>query len=366
MIESSGSYYIAIRYGAAGTTVDYYRVTGNTRTPLQTGLNLRAADQNLYEIDGLGNLYYNTNTDNIRAVTPNGTHLADFDLNGGAGGRVDGILAFEDRVLIRDNSGAAPVLYSVSINNVPAFVRTVLAAVDVAVLATPLERCTDANTRNVNGRGTPFVRCVFDNGAAGGERLIVFVHRGSGVYTANDTQINPTSAAAGGPLGPITRDHIRFGANNVIVPTRTGATSPHVINLCSVTTSPALTVSCSPTDLPNPVSAPNIIPLADTTRVYPFTNLLKLNRNDVFYLSGAAAPFVPKFGDILSTPQSIPILVNSASGGNASFDLTRFAHNPGSGCITSIRYLNTSNAFTGSYTVAQPSGACVNRILKVY
>jgi hypothetical protein len=333
---------------------------------------LRAADQNLYEIDGLGNLYYNPNPaagrdpDDLRAVTPNGTHLAPFDLSNGGppggGGRVDGILAFEDRVLIRDNSGAAPVLYSVSINNVPAFVVTNLPAVDVAVLATPLQRCTDANTRGVNGRGTSFVRCVFDNGAAGGERLIAFVHRGSGVYTAIDAQINSASAAGGN----ITRDHIRFGANNVLVPTRTGATSPHVINLCSVSTSPTLTAFCSPTDLPNPVSAPDIIPLADTTRIYPFTNLLKFNRNNVFYLSGAAAPFIPKFGDILSTPQSVPILVNRASGGNASFDLTKFAHNPGSGCITSIGYLNVPSAFAGSYTVAQPSGACVNRILKVY
>jgi hypothetical protein len=316
-------------------------------------------------------LYYNPaiagrDNDDVRAVTPNGTHLAPFDLSNGGptggGGQVDGILAFEDRVLIRDNSGAAPVLYSVSINNVPAFVVTNLLPVDVAVLATPLQRCTDANTQSVSGRGTSFVRCVFDNGAAGGERLIAFVHRGSGVYTAIDTQINPTSAAGGN----ITRDHIRFGANNVLVPTRTGATSPHVINLCSVTTSPALTVSCSPTDLPNPVSAPNIIPLADTTRIYPFTNLLKFNRNNVFYLSGATAPFIPRFGDILSTPQSVPILVNRASGGNASFDLTKFAHNPGSGCITSIEYLDIPNAFAGSYTVAQPSNACVAGILKVY
>jgi len=170
MVQSSGSYYIAIRRGADGTTLDYYRVTGNTRTPLQTNLVLRAANQNLYEIDGLGNLYYNEATDLVRAVTPNGTHLDALNLDAGAGGRVDGILAFEERVLIRDNSGAAPVLYNVSINNVPAFVSTALAAVDVAVLATPLERCTDAvNTRNVNGRGTSFVRCVFDNGNAGGE-----------------------------------------------------------------------------------------------------------------------------------------------------------------------------------------------------
>jgi len=362
MVQSSGSYYIAIRRGTPATTLDYYRVTGNTRTDLQIGLALRAPDQNLYEIDGLGNLYYNDNVagngDVVRAVTPNGTHLAAVDLDGNnAGGQVDGILAFNDRVLARDQ--AAGVVYDLSINNVPAIV--VVNNPPGANLAA-LQRCTDPSTRGVNGRGTSVVRCVFDNGAGGGERLVVFVHNASGVFAFSDIQINTTSA----PGGNIARDNIRFGANNVLVPTRTGATSPHVINLCSVTTSPALTVFCSPTDLPNPVNAPNIIPLDDRTRIYPFTNLLKFSGNNVLYLSGTTAPFIPKFGDIFSPPQSVPILVNSASGGNASFDLTRFAHNPGSGCITSISYLNISNAFAGSYTVAQPSGACVNRILKVY
>ncbi len=366
MVASSGAFYIAIRYGAAGTTVDYYRVTGNVRTVLRTGLALRAADQNLYEIDGLGNLYYNEATDNIRAVTPNGALLAALDLDGAATGRIDGILAFENRVLIRDNSGAAPILYNVSVEGTPpAFVSNRLTAAEVAAHATPLQRCTDGSTRSVNGRGTSLVRCVFDDSTAGGERLIAFLHRGSGVYTSGDIQINNTSAAAAGPIGPITRDHIRFGANSVLVPTRTGVASPHVINLCPVTTSPTLTVFCSPTDLPNPVSGA-IIPLADTTRIYPFTNLLKFNGNNVLYLSGASAPFIPKFGDIFSTPQTATIPINSASGGNASFDLTKFAYNFGSGCITSIGYLPSLNASPKIYTVAQPSNACVNRILKVY
>jgi len=352
MVQSSGSYYIAIR--RAGVTLDYYRVTGNTRTDLGIGLALRAANQNLYEIDGLGNLYYNENANEVRAITPLGATLGPLAIGAG---QVDGILAFNDRVLARTSAGVQ--LHEVFINNAGALAST--PNPPGANLAA-LQRCTDGNTRSVNGRGTSLVRCVEDNLGAGGERLVALLHNGSGVYTSSDIQINNTSAAGGN----ITRDHIRFGANNVLVPTRAGGTLPHVINLCSISTSPALTVFCSLTDLPNPVNAPNIIPLADRTRIYPFTNLLKFSGNNVLYLSGTTAPFIPKFGDIFSPPQSVPILVNSASGGNASFDLTRFAHNPGSGCITSISYLNISNAFAGSYTVAQPSGACVNRILKVY
>ena len=360
MVQSSGSYYIAIRYGATGNTLDYYRVTGNTRTPLQTNLVLRAANQNLYEIDGLGNLYYNNATDNIGAVTPNGTLLGPLNLDGTPSGQVDGILAFNDRVLARDQD--AGVVYDVSINSTPAIV---VAPNPTGGDLTALQRCTDANTRNVNGRGTSLVRCVFDNGAAGGERLVVFVHNTSGVFAFSDIQINATSAAGGN----ITRDHIRFGANAVLVPTRTGATSPHVINLCSVTTSPALTVFCSPTDLPNPVNAPNIIPLADTTRIYPFTNLLKFNGNNVLYLSGATAPFIPKFGDIFSTPQAVPIPINSASGGNASLDLNKFAFSfrpAGAPCATQIVYFSSRTASQKTYTIAQPSNGCVARILKVF
>jgi len=385
MVEFGGSYYIAIRYGVAagaGRLLDYYRVTGTTRTQLYTNNNnpLNVGNPNLYDIDSGGYLYFNVRGggtaaqnlcggvtgnfgDNICVVTPTGATLLQNNITGNnnAADAVNGILAFNDRVLVRatPNAGTQTV-YDVSITGAAAI--NVQANPPGADL-TALQRCTDGNTRAVNGRGTSLVRCVEDNLGAGGERLVALLHNGSGVYTSSDIQINNTSV---GGAFTITGNNIRFGANNVLVPTRAGGTVPHVINLCSISTSPTLTVSCSLTDLPNPVSAPNIIPLNDRTRIYPFTNLLKFNGNNVFYLSGVIAPFIPKSGDIFSTPQSVPILINSASGGNASFDLTRFAHNPGSGCITSISYLNISNAFAGSYTVSQPSGACVNRILKVY
>jgi hypothetical protein len=370
MVEFGGNYYIAIRYqGAtgAGRDINYYRVTGTTVTGPLTGgaLALRANDRNLYDITGVGYLYYNVNdathNDHVRAVAPDGTHLDALDLSGGAGGRVDGLIAFNDRVLARDNSGAAPVVYDVFVNAAGTLANT---NNPPGANPTALQMCTDGNiTKAVNGRGTPFVRCVWDNGGAGAnaEHLSVIAHNGAGNYTSNFDRINSNST--GGTA--ITGDNIRFGANAVLALSRDNAGNRGPINICTITPNlpTSITISCSTTDIPNPVAGGNI-PIRDTTRVYPTTDLLKFNGNNVFYLSGT---FV-RLRDLFSTTAtSLPIAVTAATGGNASFDLTKFAFSfqpTGAQCNTHIAYLSSPTATPKLY--ALPSNACVNRILKVF
>jgi hypothetical protein len=372
MVEFGGNYYIAIRYGAAGTTLDYYRVTGTTVAQLQAGLALRAANPNLYDIDGRGYLYYNSATNNIRASTPTGGaagHLAALAVGGG---NVDGILAFNDRVLVRTSAGVQ--LHDVFINNAGVLANT---PNPPGADLTALQRCTtqvvgNTGTRAVEGRGTPFVRCVFDDNAGGGlqDRLSVFVHNGNGNYSSNTIRINNNSIN-GTAANNITQNNIRFGATNVLVVTRddggnvagNGRLDP--IYLCTITTAPAFNVSCSETDLPNPIGN---IPLRDTTRIYPFTAMLKFNGNNVFYLSGTSVRLRNLFS---TTASSLPIAVVGASGGNASSDLTKFAYSftpnttPPPPCATGIAYLSSPTAPETLYTLNTPN-TCVVRILKTF
>jgi len=276
--------------------------------------------------------------------------------NNNANDTANGILAFNDRVLaVATPDGRAATVYDVFIDNTGALARTTN---PTGANLTALQRCTDGNTRAVNGRGTAVVRCVFDNGTAGGEILSVIVHNGAGTYSSNAIPINPTSGNAGTNVAV---QNIRFGANSVLVVTRDNGGNLGPIYLCSITITP-LNVSCSATDLPNLGN----IPIRDTTRVYPFTALLKFHENDVLYRMGTATLRV---GDIFGTQQTLSIPTPAASGGNASFDLTRFASGfqpVGKTCATQIRYLSSRTAGIESYDIAQPSGACVERILKVY
>jgi hypothetical protein len=366
MVEFGGNYYIAIRYN--GTNLDYYRVTGTTRTTLQTGLDLRADDANLYDITGNGYLYYNVNdtthNDHVGAVAPDGTHLDPLDLSGGAGGRVDGLIAFNDRVLARDQSAGR--VYDVFINNAGALASTVNPA---GADLTALQRCTGADTVDVNGRGTAVVRCVWDdNNTANGEQLSVFVHNGNGNYSSGaPVRINNNSRNG---LNAIGRDNIRFGANGVLVVTRNNNGLRIPIFLCTITTTPAFNVSCSATDLPNPVGDDPLnnisFPIRDTTRIYPFTDLLKFNGNNVFYLSGTS----PRVGNMFGTPQSLTTGVAAATGGNATFDLTKFAFSfrpvdAPPGCNTQVAFFSSTTAAPKFYTLST-ANTCVARILKTF
>jgi hypothetical protein len=147
-----------------------------------------------------------------------------------------------------------------------------------------------------------------------------------------------------------------------------GALGP--INLCTITPNlpTSITISCSTTDIPNPVAGGNI-PLRDTTRIYPFTNLIKFHGNNVFYLSGNAAPFTPKYGNIFSATQSMPIAVNNATGGNATFDLTKFAFSVAPAttpwCANQIAYFPSPGAPPRSYTLST-ANTCVASVLKTF
>jgi len=390
MVEFGGNYYIAIRYGAgggAGRHLDYYRVTGTTRTPLYSNTNnpLRAGNENLYDITGDGYLYFNVvgntanvcgtgntddRSDNICVITPAGATLLRNNITGNnnANDTANGILAFNDRVLaVATTSAGATAVYDVSITGAGAIN---VAANPTGANLTALQRCTDANTRAVNGRGTAVVRCVFDQNTNGGpqDRLSVFVHNGNGNYSSNSIRINNNSTHNAAGTNTIAQDNVRFGANNVLVVTRddggniagNGRLDP--IYLCTITTVPTFNVSCSETDLPNPVGN---IPLRDTTRIYPTTNLLKFNGNNVFYLTGTTL----RVGDIFGTLTTLPIAVGGASGGNASLNLNKFAFSfqpTGAQCNTQIAYLSSPTASPERYTIAQPSNACVSRILKVF
>jgi hypothetical protein len=386
MVEFGGNYYIAIRYN--GTNLDYYRVTGTTRTPLYSNTNnpLRGNNSNLYDIDGVGYLYFNVRgnaaaaqnlcgnvatgnfNDNICVVTPAGNTLLQDNITGNnnAGDTANGILAFNDRVLAvaTPNAGTATV-YGVSITGAGAIN---VAANPAGADLTALQRCIGADTVDVNGRGTAVVRCVFDDNTGGGlqDRLSVFVHNGNGNYSSNTIRINNNSTNGPNAIG---RDNIRFGANGVLVVTRdnggnlgagNGRLGP--IYLCTTTTAP-FNVSCSETDLPNPVGN---LPIRDTTRVYPLTGLLKFNGNNVFYLSGTS----PRVGNIFGTPQSLTTAVTAATGGNATFDLTKFAFSfrpvdAPPGCNTQVAFFSSTTAAPKFYTLSTPN-TCVARILKVF
>jgi hypothetical protein len=376
MVEFGGNYYIAIRYGAAGRNLDYYRVTGTTRTQLYfVAANvLNAANSNLYSIDGRGYLYFNlangapANTctgtagaaqnDNICVISPTGGALLSNNITGAAGNTINGILAFNDRALVRTNNA----VYDVSIN---AGGGLATAPNPPGADGTALDRCIDnANTRAVDGRGTPVVRCVFDQNAASGlqDRLSVFVHNGNGSYSSASVRINnnSTNGLAADTIG---QNNVRFGANAVLVVTRdnTGALNP--INLCTITTTPVFNVSCSATDIPNPVGN---MPIRDTTRIYPTTALLKFNGNNVFYLSGTS----PRVGNIFGTPQSLTTGVAGATGGNATFDLTKFAFSfrpvdAPPGCNTQVAFFSSLTAGPKFYTLST-ANTCVDRILKVF
>ena len=341
MVEFGGNYYIAIRYqGAtgAGRDINYYRVTGTTVTGPLTGgaLALRANDRNLYDITGVGYLYYNVNdathNDHVRAVAPDGTHLAALDLSGAAGGRVDGLIAFNDRVLARDDGASA--VYSVYIAASGSLASTNNpAGADLTVL----QRCTDINTRtrSVDGVGTNFIRCVYESGGS------TTLH--SLTYDSNFGYASASSSSISGSYSGA-----KWATNKVLVSVGSS------IRLCSTTTTPS--ISCSATDLPDLNTT--LLKQSGTDRY------LKSNGNNVFYAPGGTSP---KVGDIFGTQTTLPIAVSSPSGGNASFDLTKFAFSfkpAGAACNTRIAYFSSPTANPKLY--ALPSGACVERILKVY
>jgi hypothetical protein len=336
MVKVGDRFFIAVRYSS--TSLKYYIVTGDTpieRTP-SGGLTLRTGTngENLYDITGNGYLYYNVNdathNDHVRAVAPDGTHLAALDPSGGAGGQVDGLIAFNDRVLARDNVASA--VYSVYIAASGSLASTNNpAGADLTVL----QRCTDSNTRTKSGVGTNFIRCVYESGGS------TTLH--SLTYDSNFGYASASSSSISGSYSGA-----KWATNKVLVSVGSS------IKLCSTTTTPS--ISCSATDLPDLNTT--LLKQSGTDRY------LKSNGNNVFYAPGGTSP---KVGDIFGTQTTLPIPVSSPSGGNASLDLNKFAFSfkpAGAACNTRIAYLSSPTANPKLY--ALPSDACVERILKVF
>ncbi len=369
MVKMGNDFYIAVRHGASGDKLNYYKVTGNTLTTLRTNIDLHANNRYFYALDGMGRLYAITNiSSSPHRVTVKvysnigGAEIGSINIDVSSAVSSAGLLGLGDRVLARvTDSSMTPTTIVSEVFITGGVVNAV--PVTAPNLPTALQRCTDAsNTKDIDGAGTNFIRCVWDDGTAtGGERLSVIAYSEANGYASNDVRINPTSVGG----GAIDRDNIRFGANAVLVVTRPQPLSTlRPIHLCTTTTTPTLSVSCSPTDIPNPVGN---LPIRDTTRIYPSTDLLKFNGDNVFYLSGTSAKLRNLFSP---TASSLPVTVSSASGGNASFDLTRFAFNfqpvtAPSGCNTQIVYLPSANGPEKRYTLST-ANTCVKRILKVY
>jgi hypothetical protein len=327
-------FYIAAR---RGTNLRFYKVSGNSVTNFTAAgaIALNTGGRYYYALDGRGFLYANTNNANTVSVYNNSGGL----VGTGAVNNVQGLLGFADRALAKDNA-TPPVVFEVYIDNTGA----VQSANRGIANSDALHRCTQIpTTRAIDGVGTNFIRCVFDDGTTNGERLL------SLVYDTNDKVFKSTSSTLSDTASPaITERDVRFGANNVLVLTR--AAAGNFINLCTTTTSPS--ISCSATTLPG----------LDTTRI---DNYLKSNGNNVFYLTGTTL----SVGDMFGTLTTLPIAVGGASGGNASLDLNKFAFRftpADAPCATQIAYLSSRTASPKRYTIAQPSNACVDRILKVF
>jgi hypothetical protein len=323
MVKAGNDFYIAVR---AGTSLRYYKVSGNTPTPLNTGITLNTGGKYYYALDGNGLLYANTTDANtVEVFRTNGSSIGTATVTG-----VAGLLGLEDRVLARGTGG----VFEVSTTGI------VVNAINVATASSPLDtalnRCTHAtNTRAINGMHTNFIRCLFDNDSTTDESLHSLTYN-SGIYGSASNNLPGASSSLAQAL---------FGAGKVLV--RPGNSSSPIL-LCNTTTTPS--ISCSDTDLPDLVT--------DIKRY------LKVNGLDVFYVNSSGAL---KVGNVFDPPSALSIIVSSPSGGNASLDLNKFAFSftpAGAPCATQIVYFSSRTASERRYNL--PSGTCVKRILKVF
>jgi hypothetical protein len=326
MVKVGNDFYIAVRYTSEGRSyVNYYKVSGTTPNPLRTNIALHSGSKYFYALDGNGRLYAITAANTVTVYNIDGTNAGSATV---ASVTFAGLLGLADRVLAKDTSTTPGTVYEITTTG-----STASAANKGATLHAAVNRCTDAtNTRAVDGAGTNFIRCLYDTTTA----VLYSLTYNSGTYGSASYNLPRATSGAVQAL---------FGAGKVLVKPGDSST----IHLCNTTNTPS--ISCSSTDLPD--LSPNI------------NRYLKVNGNDVFYSSGAL-----KVGNIFDPPSAtLPFTVSSVSGGNASFDLNRFAFGftpTGAPCATQIVYFSSRTASPKTYTIAQPSNACVARILKVY
>lgn len=310
---TSTVYYIAVR--SNDTNLRYYKVSGTTPTPLNTSISLYATDTDkyYYALDGRGRLYAITDANQVSVFNADGTSAGRTSVTG-----VAGLLGLADRVLAKAGTNVHEITITSSGVN---------AVNKGTVLYEVVDRCTHTSTIAIDGASTNFIRCAHNS------RLYSLTFdSGSGLYSKASHSITSISG-------------VEWATNKALV--KAGTT----IHLCNTTTAPS--ISCNTTDLPD----------TDPTNINLY---LKFNGNDVFYRSGSTL----KVGDIFGPPSALPITVSSPSspsGGNASFDLNRFAFSFGpASCRNQIAYFSSRTASPKTYTIVQPSNACVGRILKVY
>jgi hypothetical protein len=350
MVRVGNDFYIAVRVGA---NVSYYRVSGSNSTLLNT-VALVAGGRFNYALDGAGRLYIFNAANQVRVYRPTdgdqiGTSTAVDGVN------FVGMLGLADRVLVRDNAAGG--------GNLHEFVPTVgipRTTVTEATLRDHFNNCIDAaNTRAVDGIGTDFIRCMFDDANNQNLSSIAFVggqyRRPAALVTIDGTAGHTAT----------TQFDILFGANALIVRHATD----NSIRLCTTTSTASPSISCSDTGVLNAVGRPLGFAELDTNNDLDrfYRSYLKSRGSEVFYRSGTT-PFV---GDVFNpTPLSIP-LSNQAvpTGGNASFDLNKFAFGsipPGGNCRNRIVYLSSRTANPKIYTITQPSNVCLSAIFRVY
>jgi hypothetical protein len=317
MVKVGNDFYIAVR---DDTDLYYYRVSGNTVTDFTSSeaITLNSADKYYYALDGRGRLYAITDDDTVSVFNIDGTlagNATETDVT------FTGLLGLADRALAKA-SGTPNKVYEITISG-----STVNLANKGNALYTVVDKCTDgSNTISVVGAGTNFIRCAHDSGL-----YSLTFDSGSGLYSHASHSV--------------AIDDVKWATGKVLVK------SSSVIKLCSTTTTPS--ISCSNTDLPD----------LDPTDISLY---LKFNGLDVFYTTSSG---VLKVGNVFDPPSALPITVSSPSGGNASFDLNKFAFSFGpSSCRNQIVYFSSRTASPKRYTItmAQPSNACVDRILKVF
>jgi hypothetical protein len=360
MVRVGNDFYIAVR---VDVNLSYYRVSGSGPTLLANRAMRAGSGRFHYTLDGEGRLYARVTADDQVDVYRN----TDGDLIGTSAAlsvNVVSMLGLADRVLVRDAASGGGNLHElIPTPGVPS------TNVTEATLRIHFQGCTDANTRAIDGIGTNFIRCLFDNGGGGGANQgeilysLAFVDGQYRRPNAGSTIDNPTTAR--GAANQAQANDILFGAGRLIVRNL----STNSIHLCTTTSTTNPSISCSDTGVLNAAGQPLGFAELDTNNDLDrfYQSYLKSRGSEVFYRSGTT-PFV---GDVFNpTPLSIP-LSNQAvpTGGNASFDLNKFAFGsipPGGNCRNRIVYLSSRTANPKIYTITQPSNVCLSAIFRVY
>jgi len=324
VLDGNGNFYIAVRNSSH---VRYFKVSGNTSNLITLSAEppiSSAYNKYVYALDGEGRLYViNGSTPNkVFFYLTNGTRASELTSPTYAA-----LLAFRDRVLGINSGGSVDQIRF----NGTALVNSPVSSVS----STLFDRCTSStNTIAIDGMGTDFIRCAYNESGVGG--FLYSLKHSGGSYSTTERSFSSINNA-------------EFVAGKALV--RAGST----IYLCTTTDAPS--ISCN--DIGAPDFDRTLLRVGTTDKYY----LKSDGMNKVLYRSGISV----KAGDIFGPPVDVPIPGVGISGGSASFDLTKFAYIPVLGpCPTSIVYLSSPNGTPKIYNMTQPSGACVKGILKVF